>query len=127
MHLVREESSCKNLKEDYCCLEPEKKLIVLSTSLTDFCLQLAVYSFVSLFLDSREQAMCSVGFCVINTLKRCYPLEDATHIALRKCVGKQHKLDGSRSLTSDRLLLKWGNLFLGVRGSLEPVKRQGIP
>lgn len=51
--------------------------------------------FVSLLLHSREQAMCSVGFCVINTLKRCYPLEDATHIALRKCVGKQHRLDGS--------------------------------
>ncbi|NXS51619.1 GDAP2 protein, partial [Brachypteracias leptosomus] len=33
---------------------------------------------------AKEQAMCSVGFCVINSLKRCYPLEDATHIALRK-------------------------------------------
>ncbi|KAM9300325.1 ganglioside-induced differentiation-associated protein 2 isoform 3-T4 [Morus bassanus] len=32
---------------------------------------------------AKEQAMCSVGFCVINSLKRCYPLEDATHIALR--------------------------------------------
>lgn len=71
--------------------------------------------------------MCSIGLCVINTLKRCYPLEDATHIALRKRVDKQHKLDLSRSLSSDRFLLKWGNLFLGVCGSLEPVKRQGIP
>lgn len=69
--------------------------MVLPTVLTDICVHLAVPSFVSLFLDSREQAMCSVGFCVINTLKRCYPLEDATHIALRKCVGKWHKLDGS--------------------------------
>lgn len=127
MHLAREESSCKNLKENYCCSNQSgKKLIVLPTALTDFCLHLTVYSFVSLSLDSREQAMCSVGFCVINTLKRCYPLEDATHIALRKCVGKQHKLDGSRSLTSDRFLLKWGDLFLGVCDSLEPVKRQGI-
>ncbi|KAM8977771.1 ganglioside-induced differentiation-associated protein 2 [Pelodytes ibericus] len=32
---------------------------------------------------AREQAMSSVGFCVISTQKRCYPLEDATHIALR--------------------------------------------
>ncbi|KAM4699282.1 ganglioside-induced differentiation-associated protein 2 [Discoglossus pictus] len=32
---------------------------------------------------AREQAMASVGFCVISTQKRCYPLEDATHIALR--------------------------------------------
>ncbi|KAJ7404520.1 Ganglioside-induced differentiation-associated protein 2 [Willisornis vidua] len=32
---------------------------------------------------AKEQAMCSVGFCVINSVKRCYPLEDATHIALR--------------------------------------------
>lgn len=71
--------------------------------------------------------MCSVGFCVINTLKRCYPLEDATHIALRKCVGKQQELNGSRSLTSDRLLLKWENLFLGGSGSLEAIKRQCIP
>lgn len=71
--------------------------------------------------------MCSVGFCVINTLKRCYPLEDATHIALRKCVGKLHKLDGSIQQVTYRLLLKWGNLFLGGCGSLEAVKRQGIP
>lgn len=32
----------------------------------------------------REQSMSSVGFCVINSAKRGYPLEDATHIALRK-------------------------------------------
>lgn len=32
---------------------------------------------------AKEQAMSSVGFCVISSLKRCYPLEDATHIALR--------------------------------------------
>ncbi|XP_056410100.1 ganglioside-induced differentiation-associated protein 2, partial [Hyla sarda] len=31
----------------------------------------------------REQAVSSVGFCVISTQKRGYPLEDATHIALR--------------------------------------------
>ncbi|KAI1242218.1 hypothetical protein IHE44_0005735 [Lamprotornis superbus] len=37
---------------------------------------------------AKEQAMCSVGFCVINTLKRCYPMEDATHIALRKQITK---------------------------------------
>lgn len=34
--------------------------------------------------DCREQSMSSVGFCVINSAKRGYPLEDATHIALRK-------------------------------------------
>ncbi|XP_067402066.1 ganglioside-induced differentiation-associated protein 2 isoform X1 [Emydura macquarii macquarii] len=32
---------------------------------------------------TKEQAMSSVGFCVINSVKRGYPLEDATHIALR--------------------------------------------
>ncbi|XP_069801251.1 ganglioside-induced differentiation-associated protein 2 [Dendropsophus ebraccatus] len=32
---------------------------------------------------ANEQAMSSVGFCVISTQKRGYPLEDATHIALR--------------------------------------------
>uniref|UniRef100_A0A670JWA2 Ganglioside induced differentiation associated protein 2 n=1 Tax=Podarcis muralis TaxID=64176 RepID=A0A670JWA2_PODMU len=32
---------------------------------------------------AKEQAMSSVGFCVINTVKRGYPLVDATHIALR--------------------------------------------
>ncbi|XP_020645151.1 ganglioside-induced differentiation-associated protein 2 isoform X1 [Pogona vitticeps] len=32
---------------------------------------------------AKEQAMSSVGFCVINTVKRGYPLADATHIALR--------------------------------------------
>uniref|UniRef100_A0A8C2QGH5 Ganglioside-induced differentiation-associated-protein 2 n=1 Tax=Cricetulus griseus TaxID=10029 RepID=A0A8C2QGH5_CRIGR len=31
----------------------------------------------------EEQSMSSVGFCVINSAKRGYPLEDATHIALR--------------------------------------------
>ncbi len=30
----------------------------------------------------REHAMVSVGFCVVSTVKRAYPLEDATHIAL---------------------------------------------
>lgn len=32
---------------------------------------------------AAEQSMASVGFCVISTAKRGYPLEDATHIALR--------------------------------------------
>ncbi|XP_036308623.1 ganglioside-induced differentiation-associated protein 2 isoform X2 [Pipistrellus kuhlii] len=32
---------------------------------------------------AKEQSMSSVGFCVINSAKRGYPLEDATHIALR--------------------------------------------
>ncbi|KAG7467241.1 hypothetical protein MATL_G00151200 [Megalops atlanticus] len=32
---------------------------------------------------AKEQAMASVGFCVVSTAKRGYPLEDATHIALR--------------------------------------------
>uniref|UniRef100_A0A673BIQ2 Macro domain-containing protein n=1 Tax=Sphaeramia orbicularis TaxID=375764 RepID=A0A673BIQ2_9TELE len=30
-----------------------------------------------------EQSMVSVGFCVVNTTKRGYPLEEATHIAFR--------------------------------------------
>ncbi|KAM3607549.1 uncharacterized protein V6R79_009466 [Siganus canaliculatus] len=32
---------------------------------------------------AAEQSMTSVGFCVVSTTKRGYPLEDATHIALR--------------------------------------------
>lgn len=32
---------------------------------------------------AKEQAMASVGLCVVSTAKRGYPLEDATHIALR--------------------------------------------
>lgn len=32
---------------------------------------------------AAEQSMTSVGFCVVSTAKRGYPLEDATHIALR--------------------------------------------
>ncbi|XP_073702091.1 ganglioside-induced differentiation-associated protein 2 [Garra rufa] len=32
---------------------------------------------------AKEHAMASVGFCVVSTVKRAYPLEDATHIALR--------------------------------------------
>uniref|UniRef100_A0A665X5I0 Macro domain-containing protein n=1 Tax=Echeneis naucrates TaxID=173247 RepID=A0A665X5I0_ECHNA len=32
---------------------------------------------------AAEQSMASVGFCVVNTAKRGYPLEDATHIAFR--------------------------------------------
>uniref|UniRef100_W5MYZ8 Ganglioside induced differentiation associated protein 2 n=1 Tax=Lepisosteus oculatus TaxID=7918 RepID=W5MYZ8_LEPOC len=33
---------------------------------------------------AKEQGMASVAFCVINTVKRGYPLEDATHIAFSK-------------------------------------------
>nr|XP_006639424.1 PREDICTED: ganglioside-induced differentiation-associated protein 2 [Lepisosteus oculatus] len=32
---------------------------------------------------AKEQGMASVAFCVINTVKRGYPLEDATHIAFK--------------------------------------------
>lgn len=32
---------------------------------------------------AAEQSMTSVGMCVVSTTKRGYPLEDATHIALR--------------------------------------------
>lgn len=32
---------------------------------------------------AAEQSMASVGLCVVSTAKRGYPLEDATHIALR--------------------------------------------
>ncbi|XP_067113052.1 ganglioside-induced differentiation-associated protein 2 [Osmerus mordax] len=32
---------------------------------------------------AKEQSMTSVGFCVVTTAKRGYPLEDATHIAFR--------------------------------------------
>uniref|UniRef100_A0A8C4GNJ5 Ganglioside induced differentiation associated protein 2 n=1 Tax=Dicentrarchus labrax TaxID=13489 RepID=A0A8C4GNJ5_DICLA len=33
---------------------------------------------------AAEQSMASVGFCVVSTTKRGYPLEDATHIAFSK-------------------------------------------
>lgn len=64
---------------------------MLSSRLVKLCSHLTIDDssvHLCLFLDFREQAMCSVGFCVINSLKRCYPLEDATHIALRKSVRK---------------------------------------
>ncbi|XP_028992630.1 ganglioside-induced differentiation-associated protein 2 isoform X2 [Betta splendens] len=32
---------------------------------------------------AAERSMASVGFCVVSTTKRGYPLEDATHIAFR--------------------------------------------
>ncbi|KAJ3592339.1 hypothetical protein NHX12_007466 [Muraenolepis orangiensis] len=32
---------------------------------------------------TKEQSMASVGLCVVSTVKRGYPLEDATHIAFR--------------------------------------------
>lgn len=32
---------------------------------------------------AKEQSMSSVGYCVVSTSKRGYPLEDATHIAFR--------------------------------------------
>lgn len=74
--------------------------------------------------------MCSVGFCVINSLKRCYPLEDATHIALRKFMlesGVNWMAIFNRLLTSDRLLLIWGNFFLGGCNVLqEAIKRQAL-
>lgn len=40
------------------------------------------YIFVFCVSVHREHGMVSVGFCVVNTVKRAYPLEDATHIAL---------------------------------------------
>ena len=36
--------------------------------------------------------MASVGFCVVSTTKRGYPLEDATHIAFSKIHTHIHKL-----------------------------------
>lgn len=127
MHLARKESFCTNLKEDCCCMEAGKKVLVWSTAMTDTYSYLTFYSFVFLFLDFREQAMCSVGFCVINSLKRCYPLEDATHIALRKLKSNINWMaEFRKSLTSDRQLLIWGNLFLGGCSLLEAVKRQGL-
>lgn len=34
--------------------------------------------------------MASVGFCVVSTTKRGYPLEDATHIAFSKTHTQAH-------------------------------------
>uniref|UniRef100_A0A7N6ARU9 Macro domain-containing protein n=1 Tax=Anabas testudineus TaxID=64144 RepID=A0A7N6ARU9_ANATE len=39
---------------------------------------------------ATEQSMASVGFCVVSTTKRGYPLEDATHIAFSKTHTQAH-------------------------------------
>uniref|UniRef100_A0A672HK79 Macro domain-containing protein n=1 Tax=Salarias fasciatus TaxID=181472 RepID=A0A672HK79_SALFA len=63
-----------------------------------------------------EQSMSSVGICVVTTSKRGYPLEDATHIALR---------------TVRRFLEKHGNsietVVFAVSDSEEPVFRRLLP
>lgn len=63
----------------------------------------------------REHAMVSVGFCVVSTVKRAYPLEDATHIALSNfCFEIKHHIWGYSFLMSPTFI------FLGtVRRFLE--------
>ena len=39
---------------------------------------------------TREQSMASVGYCVVSTAKRGYPLEDATHIAFSELHTHNH-------------------------------------
>ncbi len=57
-------------------------------NLTDYCKLCIIEAHATslMFICSvsllREHAMVSVGFCVVSTVKRAYPLEDATHIAL---------------------------------------------
>ncbi|GAB1287914.1 Ganglioside-induced differentiation-associated protein 2 [Apodemus speciosus] len=52
---------------------------------------------------AKEQSMSSVGFCVINSAKRGYPLEDATHIALPDAVlRKRLKADQKKSSLAPR-------------------------
>ncbi|XP_033843316.1 ganglioside-induced differentiation-associated protein 2 [Periophthalmus magnuspinnatus] len=65
---------------------------------------------------AAEHSMASVGFCVVSTTKRGYPLEDATHIALR---------------TVRRFLENHGNnietVVLAVSESEEVVYRKLLP
>uniref|UniRef100_A0A1A8EWW5 Ganglioside induced differentiation associated protein 2 n=2 Tax=Nothobranchius korthausae TaxID=1143690 RepID=A0A1A8EWW5_9TELE len=65
---------------------------------------------------AAEQSMTSVGFCVVTTAKRGYPLEDATHIAFR---------------TVRRFLENYGNciesVVFGVSELEEPVYRRLLP
>uniref|UniRef100_A0A672SLV8 Ganglioside-induced differentiation-associated protein 2-like n=1 Tax=Sinocyclocheilus grahami TaxID=75366 RepID=A0A672SLV8_SINGR len=65
---------------------------------------------------AKEHAMASVGFCVVSTVKRAYPLEDATHIALR---------------TIRRFLENHGEniemVVFAVSGVEEPVYRKLMP
>ncbi|KAM6934974.1 ganglioside-induced differentiation-associated protein 2 [Xenentodon cancila] len=63
-----------------------------------------------------EQSMTSVGLCVVSTTKRGYPLEDATHIALR---------------TVRRFLENHGNsvdtVVFAVSDTEEPVYKKLLP
>ncbi|XP_053184492.1 ganglioside-induced differentiation-associated protein 2 [Scomber japonicus] len=63
-----------------------------------------------------EQSMSSVGFCVVSTTKRGYPLEDATHIAFR---------------TVRRFLENHGNsietVVFAVSDTEEPVYKKLLP
>lgn len=63
-----------------------------------------------------EQSMSSVGFCVVTTTKRGYPLEEAAHIALR---------------TVRRFLENHGNsieaVVFAVSGTAEPTYRKLLP
>lgn len=65
---------------------------------------------------ATEQSMSSVGFCVVTTSKRGYPLEGATHIALR---------------TVRRFLENHGNsietVVFAVSDAEEPVFRKLLP
>ncbi|KAI4805979.1 hypothetical protein KUCAC02_010571, partial [Chaenocephalus aceratus] len=65
---------------------------------------------------AAEQSMASVGFCVVTTTKRGYPLEDATHIAFR---------------TVRRFLEHHGNsleaVVFAVSDTEEPVFRKLLP
>uniref|UniRef100_A0AAQ4RAF1 Ganglioside induced differentiation associated protein 2 n=1 Tax=Gasterosteus aculeatus aculeatus TaxID=481459 RepID=A0AAQ4RAF1_GASAC len=65
---------------------------------------------------AAEQSMASVGFCVVSTTKRGYPLEDATHIAFR---------------TVRRFLENHGNrleaVVFAVSDAEEPVYRKLLP
>lgn len=55
----------------------------------------------------REQSMASVGFCVVTTAKRGYPLEDATHIALSKTLRKMHTHIHTHSHMNSFLLVRY--------------------
>ncbi|XP_063744361.1 ganglioside-induced differentiation-associated protein 2 isoform X2 [Eleginops maclovinus] len=65
---------------------------------------------------AAEQSMASVGFCLVTTTKRGYPLEDATHIAFR---------------TVRRFLENHGNsleaVVFAVSDTEEPVYKKLLP
>lgn len=74
-----------NIKDTSVCSYMENSYMENLTNYCKLCI-IEAHATYLMFIRSvsllREHAMASVGFCVVSTVKRAYPLEDATHIAL---------------------------------------------